>query len=199
MAFVSVSSDLESGLRTSGHEVDREVSVVNHRYEEVAGFIDERGDLRQVRHPDPVELLLQKGVGDAGEQKFVLTQTAEVEEVEVQLHACRPSPCEDVFLQLVETGLLDVYHHIRRLDLRYRNQPCGYVAGIFFNPLPADVVYYKSVHGWLVLAAMSSRISFFAAFQRGMSILVPTTSTTFAAMIEPTSPQTFRGMPREWA
>ena len=50
-----------------------------------------------------------------------------------------------------------------------------------------------------VLDAISSRISFFAAFQRGMSIFVPTTSTTFAAMMEPTSPQTLSGIPREWA
>ena len=45
----------------------------------------------------------------------------------------------------------------------------------------------------------SSLISAFASLQRGTSILVPTTSTTFAAIIEPTSPQTFRGIPREWA
>ena len=44
-----------------------------------------------------------------------------------------------------------------------------------------------------------ARISFFASRQRGMSILLPITSTTFAAMMDPTSPQTFSGIPRECA
>ncbi len=45
--------------------------------------------------------------------------------------------------------------------------------------------------------AMRSRISCLAAFHLGTSILVPITSTTFAARIEPTSPQIFSGIPSE--
>ena len=50
-----------------------------------------------------------------------------------------------------------------------------------------------------VVAATRSRISCLAAFHLGMSIFVPITSTTFAAMMEPISPHSFRGIPSEWA
>ena len=55
-------------------------------------------------------------------------------------------------------------------------------------PINPTAVYFKS-----------SRISCFAAFHLGMSIFVPITSTTLAAMMDPTSPHSFSVRPREWA
>ena len=72
------------------------------------------------------------------------------------------------------------------------------------TPIPAhyktaDQAFKRIHHICLPLAANKSRISCLATFQRGMSILVPTTSTTLAAIIEPALPHISSGMPREWA
>ena len=60
-------------------------------------------------------------------------------------------------------------------------------------------VFMKSNIIYWFTEAINSRISRFASFHLGTSILVPITSTTFAAIIEPTTPQTFKGIPRECA
>ena len=77
--------------------------------------------------------------------------------------------------------------------------PVGSVEAFFFRLWRLSISFTGSSIVYFVLAAISSRISCLASRQRGMSILVPMTSTTFAAMMEPTSPQTRRGIPREWA
>lgn len=46
--------------------------------------------------------------------------------------------------------------------------------------------------------AIISRISCLAAFQRGISTLAPTTSTTLDDMMEPIFPHILIGRPREW-
>ena len=62
-----------------------------------------------------------------------------------------------------------------------------------------SIVVPEMIADYFELAAISSRISCFAAFQRGMSIFVPMTSTTFAAIMDPTSPHTLSGIPSECA
>ena len=77
--------------------------------------------------------------------------------------------------------------------------PVGSVEAFFFRLWRLSISFTGSSIVYFVLAAISSRISCLASRQRGMSILVPMTSTTLAAMMDPTSPQTRRGIPREWA
>ena len=192
MAGICLAADLESCCRALGHEVDREVAVVDEGYEQVALLFDESCCLAVVWHADPVEVTACDGGLDAGEQEFVLCEFAEVEEVDADFDAVAAPPCKDFLFEAVPLCFLHIDDHIGSLDLRQWLEGCRDGSAIFAYPPSAEEVYYWFKH-------INSRISFFAAFQRGMSIFVPTTSTTFAAMIEPTSPQTLRGMPSECA
>ena len=109
---------------------------------------------------------------------------------------------QDDVLAVVEGSVFHVDERDGPADLRQRQNAGRDLAGIAAETPAlddADGCFDGIGHGYFELAAINSRISFLAAFQRGTSILVPITSTTLAAMTEPISPQTFSGMPREWA
>ena len=109
MSVIFTSSDLETSLGTSCHEVDSEPVAVCHRYEQVAFFFYHRCDLRQIRCSEPVQFFLQNRVGDAGEKEFVLVEAAQVEEIDAYLDTLASSPCEDVFLELIKSWFFNVY------------------------------------------------------------------------------------------
>ena len=92
MAFERASADLESCLRAFAEEFDREVAVVDHGDEQVARFVHEGAYLAEFGSADPVEFLPQDGRVDAGEEEFLLAESSEVEEVDVDLEAVLAAP-----------------------------------------------------------------------------------------------------------
>ena len=74
MSFIFVSSDLEPGFCAFAQKVDREVSVVDHRDEQVACLSQQADNLAQFRNSDPVEVLLDDGCLDACQKQFLLVE-----------------------------------------------------------------------------------------------------------------------------
>ena len=116
MSFVFASADLESCFRAARKKIDGEVSVVHHRDEEVALFVDETAYLLKVGHTHPVEFLLEDGVCDAGQEKFVLSDASEVEEVDVYLYSGTSAPGHDVILEHIESGFLHINDDVGGAD-----------------------------------------------------------------------------------
>ena len=78
---------------------------------------------------EPVQLLLEDGCLDAGQQQLLLAELSEVEEVDVDLYAAAASPSENVLLEQVESRLFYVNHEIGGSDLAEREESCRSLAG----------------------------------------------------------------------
>ena len=80
MSRETAAADLESGLGAFADELDREIPVFDHGDEQVALFSKQADHLAHVRCADPVQLLLDDGGLDAGDQQFGLVKFPEVED-----------------------------------------------------------------------------------------------------------------------
>ena len=140
MSLERTAADLEAGLGTFAEEFDWVVSVVDQRYEQVARFVHERAHLAEFRSADPVKLLLEDSGVYAGEQELLLTESSEIEEIDVDLEAVCASPCEDVFLEQVKARLFYIDDYIDGGYLPERTETGGYVAQEFLDlPFAEDV------------------------------------------------------------
>ena len=117
--------------------------------------------------------------------------------MDVRFDSHGPEPGKDGVTGFRERRILDVHQQGHGSYAAERQQLSPDRTGPLEKGFAAEIVNYGS-HQLLYLA-MSSRICLLASLQRGMSILVPTTSTTLAAMMEPISPHCCRGIPSEWA
>ena len=131
MSLEWTASDLETRFGTATYKFDREVAVLNQGYEQVARLLQQSAEFAQIRGAKPVEFLLDYSCCDAGQKQFLLAELSEVKEVDVDFYALLSAPGEDVFLEDIEAGLLDIDDHIDGRNLAQRQDSCRDVADIF--------------------------------------------------------------------
>ena len=150
MSVKLVAAHLESGPYAFAHEFDREVTVADHGYEQIALVLHQCADLDYVRGAYPVKPLADECLVDCREEEFVLSQSSEVEEIYVHLDSAGLSPGHDITFQKFETGFLHVYHDICCADFRQWNDSGRQGAGIFAKFPCAEKVFNDVKHSPIV-------------------------------------------------
>ena len=79
MSFIVKAADLEPRPAASADEIYRETVVAYQRYEKITLLVNERCDLLNGRHAEPVKFFFDHSSLDAGQKQFVGAEFSEIE------------------------------------------------------------------------------------------------------------------------
>ena len=180
--------------------------TINERYHHVRAFRSEGPYRLHARTPPPVQIFLKQRTIQTGSLSLIFALSGKIEKPLRKLDSVVLAKSLNLTLTCLTSGIIRIHNHCSRTDCRQRKKTGGGFTGGLSYKFSSEYVLDEFQHQFPFssstsppLTLMRSRISFLAAFHLGISIFVPITSTTFAAIMEPTSPQTLNGIPSECA